>query len=47
MGDLESSVLSVFHMVAAAALKANGLNSSQVVAINIANGVLTIFAKTA
>jgi hypothetical protein len=32
---------------AAAALKANGLNSSQVVAINIADGVLTIFAKTA
>jgi len=31
----------------AAALKANGLNSSQVVAINIADGVLTIFAKTA
>ena len=32
---------------AAAALKAKGLNSSQVVAINIADGVLTIFAKTA
>jgi hypothetical protein len=32
---------------AAAALKASGLNSSQVVAINIADGVLTIFAKTA
>jgi hypothetical protein len=30
-----------------AALKANGLNSSQVVAINIEDGVLTIFAKTA
>jgi Spy/CpxP family protein refolding chaperone len=30
-----------------AALKSNGLNSSQVVAINIDNGVLTIFAKTA
>ena len=32
---------------AAAALKANRLNSSQVVAINIADGVLTLFAKTA
>jgi hypothetical protein len=32
---------------AAAALKANGPNSSQVVAINIADGVLTLFAKTA
>jgi hypothetical protein len=32
---------------AAAALKAKGLNSSQVVAINIVDGVLTIFAKTA
>jgi Spy/CpxP family protein refolding chaperone len=32
---------------AAAALKAKGLNSSQVVAINIADGVLTMFAKTA
>ena len=31
----------------AAALKAKGLNSSQVVAINIADGVLTLFAKTA
>jgi hypothetical protein len=31
----------------AAALKANGLNSSQVVAINIDDGVLTMFAKTA
>jgi hypothetical protein len=30
-----------------AALKAKGLNSSQVVAINIADGVLTMFAKTA
>jgi serine protease inhibitor ecotin len=30
-----------------AALKASGLNSSQVVAINIADGVLTLFAKTA
>ena len=33
--------------VAAAALKAKGLSSSQVVAINIADGVLTMFAKTA
>jgi hypothetical protein len=32
---------------AVSALKAKGLNSSQVVAINIANGVLTIFTKTA
>jgi len=32
---------------AASALKAKGLNSSQVVAINIADGVLTLFAKTA
>ena len=32
---------------AVSALKAKGLNSSQVVAINIADGVLTLFAKTA
>ena len=32
---------------AVSALKAKGLNSSQVVAINIADGVLTMFAKTA
>jgi len=32
---------------AASALKAKGLSSSQVVAINLADGVLTIFAKTA
>jgi Spy/CpxP family protein refolding chaperone len=32
---------------AAAALKAKGLSSAQVVAINIADGVLTLFAKTA
>ena len=32
---------------AAAVLKAKGLSSSQVVAINIADGVLTMFAKTA
>jgi hypothetical protein len=31
----------------AAALKAKGLSSSQVVAINIADGVLTMFTKTA
>jgi hypothetical protein len=31
----------------ASALKAKGLSSSQVVAINIADGVLTMFAKTA
>ena len=32
---------------AASALKAQGLSSSQVVAINITGGVLTMFAKTA
>jgi hypothetical protein len=32
---------------AASVLKAKGLNSSQVVAINIADGVLTMFTKTA
>jgi hypothetical protein len=32
---------------AASALKAKGLSSSQVVAINLADGVLTMFAKTA
>jgi serine protease inhibitor ecotin len=32
---------------AASVLKAKGLSSSQVVAINIADGVLTMFAKTA
>jgi hypothetical protein len=32
---------------AASALKAQGLSSSQVVAINIGGGVLTLFAKTA
>jgi hypothetical protein len=32
---------------ATTALKAKGLSSSQVVAINIADGVLTMFAKTA
>lgn len=32
---------------AATALKAKGLSSAQVVAINIADGVLTMFAKTA
>jgi hypothetical protein len=32
---------------AATALNAKGLSSAQVVAINIADGVLTIFAKTA
>ena len=33
--------------VVASALKAKGLSSSQVVAFNIADGVLTLFAKTA
>jgi hypothetical protein len=32
---------------AASALKAKGLSSSHVVAVNIADGVLTLFAKTA
>ena len=32
---------------AASALKAKGLSSLQVVAINIADGILTMFAKTA
>ena len=32
---------------AASALKAKGLSSSQVVAVSIAGGVLTLFAKTA
>ena len=32
---------------AASALKAKGLSSSQVVAVSIADGVLTLFAKTA
>lgn len=32
---------------AVSALKAKGLTSAQIVAINIANGVLTLFAKTA
>jgi hypothetical protein len=32
---------------AASALKAKGLSSSQIVAINITDGVLTMFAKTA
>jgi len=31
----------------ASALKSKGLSSSQIVAINIADGVLTMFAKTA
>jgi Spy/CpxP family protein refolding chaperone len=31
----------------ASALKSKGLSSSQIVAINIDNGVLTLFAKTA
>ena len=32
---------------AVSALKAKGLNSSHVVAVNLTNGVLTLFAKTA
>jgi hypothetical protein len=34
-------------LAAASALKAKGLSSSQVVAINIADGVLTLFTKSA
>lgn len=32
---------------AVSALKAKGMSSSQVVAVNLTNGVLTLFAKTA
>ena len=32
---------------AASALKAKGLNSSHVIAINVADGVLTMFTRTA
>ncbi|WGS19657.1 hypothetical protein [Bradyrhizobium sp. ISRA463] len=32
---------------AVSALKAKGLSSSQVVAVNLTNGILTLFAKTA
>lgn len=46
--DLQSLRKSIDATPAAAsALKAKGLSSSHVVAINIADGVLTIFAKTA
>jgi hypothetical protein len=46
--DLQSLRQSIDATPAAAsALKAKGLSSSQVVAINIADGVLTLFAKTA
>jgi dienelactone hydrolase len=34
-------------VLAGGVLKSKGLSSSQVVAINIADGVLTLFAKTA
>ncbi|WP_338028990.1 MULTISPECIES: hypothetical protein [Bradyrhizobium] len=40
-GSIEGSAEAV------SALKAKGLSSSQVVAVNLANGVLTLFAKTA
>jgi hypothetical protein len=46
--DLQSLRQSIDATPAAtSALKAKGLSSSQVVAINIADGVLTLFAKTA
>jgi|ERR1700692_4707647 hypothetical protein len=46
--DLQSLRQSIDATPAAAsALKAKGLSSSQVVAINIADGVLTLFTKTA
>jgi hypothetical protein len=46
--DLQSLRKSIDATPAAAsALKAKGLSSSQVVAINIADGVLMLFAKTA
>jgi hypothetical protein len=43
--SLRSSIDATPEVVSA--LKAKGLNSSQVVAINIVDGVLTLFAKTA
>ena len=47
-GDMQSLRKSIDATPeAAAALKAKGLSSSHVVAINIADGVLTLFAKTA
>ena len=46
--DLQSLRKSIDATPAAAsALKAKGLSSSQVVAINLADGVLTMFARTA
>src|ERR1700744_3903359 len=45
MKSLRSSIDATPEAVSA--LKAKGLNSSQIVAINIADGVLTLFAKTA
>ena len=46
--DLQSLRQSIDATPAAtSALKAKGLSSSQVVAINIADGVLTLFTKTA
>jgi hypothetical protein len=46
--DLQSLRKSIdATLEAASALKAKGLGSPHVVAINIADGVLTIFAKTA
>src|SRR5580693_7503488 len=45
--DIQSLRKSIDETPAAtAALKAKGLRSSQVVAVNIADGVLTMFAKT-
>src|SRR5258706_9461155 len=45
--DMQSLRSSDATPEAASALKAKGLSSLQVVAINIADGVLTLFAKTA
>lgn len=45
--DLQSLRQSIDAAPAAvSALKAKGLSSSQVVAINVSDGVLTLFAKT-
>jgi hypothetical protein len=44
---LAQSGRSAIGQKVAAVLKAKGLNSSHVVAINVADGVLTMFTKTA
>jgi hypothetical protein len=45
--DLRSLRSSIDATPAATSAKAKGLSSSQVVAINVADGVLTLFTKTA